>query len=107
MLDDLFTVLGAEIHDNKIKKGWRVTTMEDWENPSEILAILMLITTEVAEAVEAIRKNDVGNFKEELAAITIRLIGMSHGMGIDLGDEITKKMEKNRSREYKHGGKRC
>jgi NTP pyrophosphatase (non-canonical NTP hydrolase) len=106
MLNKLLNNIGDEIHANKISKGWKITTMDDWENPSEILSVLMLINTELAEAAEAVRHDDIENFKEELADVMIRTIGLAHGMGIRLGDAIEVKMRKNRKREYHHGGKR-
>ena len=63
----------------------------------------MLITTEVAEAEDGLRKDDFENFKEELADIVIRTCDLAGGLNIDLEAEIIKKMEKNKSREYKHG----
>jgi NTP pyrophosphatase (non-canonical NTP hydrolase) len=65
----------------------------------------MLITGEVAEAHEALRKSDFDNFKEELADIVIRVADLAGGLDIDLEDEILKKMEKNTLRPYKHGKK--
>lgn len=106
VLGDLLNSIGDELHAIKIAHGWKVTTMDDWGNPDKMLAVLMLITTEVAEAAEAVRNNDIENFKEELADIAMRLISLPCGMGIDLGEAITKKMEYNRTRPYKHGGKR-
>jgi NTP pyrophosphatase (non-canonical NTP hydrolase) len=98
--------IGAEIHANKLAHGWKVTTMADWPNQHEIPGVLMLIVTEVAEAMEAFREDDFEHFKEEMADIAIRTMGLSHGLGFDLMEEIVKKVEKNRSRPYQHGGKR-
>jgi len=103
---DWLSDVGAEIHSNKLLHGWKVTTSEDWEDKHEIPAVLMLIVSEVAEALEAFRKGDRVNFDEELADVGIRLIGLSHGMGIDLKAAILAKVEKNRHREFKRGGKR-
>lgn len=64
---------------------------------------LMLITGEVAEAHEALRKRDYENFKEELADIVIRVADLAGGLDIDLEAEILSKMEKNKNRPYKHG----
>lgn len=64
---------------------------------------LMLVTGEVAEAHEALRKADIENFKEELADIVIRVADLSGGLGIDLESEVLNKMEKNKARAYKHG----
>ncbi|EPY2286113.1 MazG-like family protein [Clostridium sporogenes] len=64
---------------------------------------LMLIVSEVSEALEGIRKDDRENFKEELADIVIRVADLAGGLDIDLDEEIKKKMKKNRNRPYKHG----
>lgn len=64
---------------------------------------LLLINGEVSEAMEALRKNDLTNFREELADVAIRLFDLSGGLNIDLEAEITKKMEKNKNRPFKHG----
>ena len=63
---------------------------------------LMLIVGEVAEAMEAIRKDD-DNFREELADVAIRLFDLCGFMAIDLENEIEKKMKINADRPYKHG----
>lgn len=64
---------------------------------------LMLIVSELAEALEALRHGDEDNFAEELADVAIRLGDLCGGLEIDLEAEIEKKMAKNKSREYKHG----
>ena len=55
---------------------------------------------EMAEAYQAYlkQKSDLG---EELADVAIYLLGISEILGIDLEQEILKKMEKNRKRLYK------
>lgn len=106
VIPDWLSQVGDEIHANKLRHGWKVTTSEDWEDQHEIPAVLALIHSEVSEALEAFRKNNKANFQEELADIGIRLIGLSHGMGIDLKAAILAKVEKNRTREHRHGGKR-
>ncbi len=69
--------------------------------------IIALIHSEASEALEACRKRDRENFEEELADILIRVIDCSHGMGIDLAEAVTKKLDANRKRGYRHGGKAC
>ena len=64
---------------------------------------LMLINCEVAEAVEGLRKDDLDNFKEELADIFIRLGDLCGSLNIDIEAEIIKKMKKNKERPYRHG----
>ncbi len=64
---------------------------------------LMLIVSELGEALEALRHDDIDNFKEELADVAIRLGDLCGGLGIDLEAEIEKKMKYNETRPYKHG----
>lgn len=75
---------------NKIAKGFNVTDV-----PFEF----MLLTEEVAEAFEAWRKKkpDLG---EELADITIYLMGLAEMLGFNLDDEVAAKMAKNAKRKY-------
>lgn len=64
---------------------------------------LMLIVSELGEAQEGLRHNDIDNFKEELADVAIRLADLCGGLDIDLEAEIEKKMKVNKNRGYKHG----
>jgi NTP pyrophosphatase (non-canonical NTP hydrolase) len=72
---------------------------------NRILASLMLLVSEVAEAFEAHANGDRANFAEELADVQIRLLDTAFGLGIDLDAEVAKKLEKNRGRGFRHGGK--
>ncbi|AJE09840.1 MazG nucleotide pyrophosphohydrolase domain-containing protein [Clostridium botulinum] len=64
---------------------------------------LMLIVSEVSEAVNALRKDDKENYAEELADIILRTSDTALGDTVDIEKEIKKKMKKNRNRPYKHG----
>lgn len=102
-------------HKNAVEKGFWEDWMEftwsnigDAENAKSIKnnAIgmrLMLIVSELGEAVEALRHNNYENFKEELADVVIRVADLCGGLGIDLETEIERKMERNKTRPYKHG----
>lgn len=74
-----------------------------------MLARLMLVVTEVAEAAEALRKGEVESFFEELADIDIRLkdlIGFSETIYAIPGhyeETLKNKMAYNLSRPYMHG----
>ena len=83
-------------HSVAVSKGF-------WEKERNTGEALMLIVTELAEAMEAHRKQDQENFKEELADAFIRLFDLCGGMNIDIQEEINKKSEKNKSRPYMHG----
>lgn len=80
-----------EIYQNKLDKGFNVT---------DVNREFCLLYGEVAEAFDAYRKkkDDLG---EELADDAIYLMGLSEILGIDLEDEIVKKVEKNKKRVYK------
>ena len=74
-----------------------------WDSPRNIGEALMLIVTELAEAMEAHRHQDDANFKEELADTFIRLLDLCGGLKIDIEEEIYQKSLKNKQRPYKHG----
>ena len=71
-----------------------------------ILAWLMLITTEVAEAAEEVRKGtSLAAFAEELADVCIRTFDTAGMLNIDLDHAIQKKMLKNSQRPIPRHGK--
>ena len=98
--------LGDRIHEVNRLNGWSVTTPERWANTNEVPAVLALIHSEVSEALEAFRHDDRENFAEELADVLMRVVGLSHGLEIDLAAAALAKIEKNATRGYHHGGKR-
>ena len=123
-------------HENAVEKGFydcnncgrncllsKVDTKCSNKNVSEML---MLIVSELGEAVEADRKGHTnpydsikeyeknkdpviynqyikGSFQEELADVFIRLCDMCGYLGIDLEKFVNMKMEYNKTREHKHG----
>ena len=82
--------LQKEIYQNKVDKGFNVTDINEE---------FCLTYGEIAEAYEAWRKkkDDLG---EELADVAIFLLGLSEILGINLEDEIQKKVYKNSKRKY-------
>lgn len=64
---------------------------------------LMLIVSELSEALEAMRENDTANFKKELADVVIRTGDTAGGYDIDLHMEVIQKMSENSKRPPKHG----
>ena len=72
-------------------------------NAELTIATLMMCVTELSEAVKAVQRGDEKNFAEELADTMIRILGICGEMKIDILTEINKKMEKNFSRENRHG----
>lgn len=77
-------------------KGFKTT----WRNTPEKL---MLVVTEVSEAMEAYRHEDFKNFTEEIVDSIIRLFDLGGSLNIDLEAAIQHKMEINKKRKWKHG----
>ncbi len=99
--------LAVEIIKINTANGWRVTQPHEWSNdPYKIPGVLALIHSEVSEALEGYRLDDRENFAEELADVIIRVLDLTSGLGIDIDHEVQMKMQKNREREFRHGGKR-
>ena len=71
----------------------------EWDLPG----LLMMVTCELAEAVEADREGQ--DFAEELADSLIVLLGVCEHHGIDTTAEILRKMRINEQRDYLHGKK--
>jgi NTP pyrophosphatase (non-canonical NTP hydrolase) len=121
---DAFGSIVGECHYASVRKGW-------WEGlrllPIEVPhgspfrdmvgSKLMLIVTEVAEAMEELRISDdittghlrvdgkPDGFPSELADVVIRCFDLAGYLNIDLAAEIRSKMAYNETREHRHGGK--
>ena len=86
-----FKQLQKEVYQNKVNKGFNVTDIKEE---------FCYAYSELSEAFQAwLKKED--NVGEELADVAIYLMGISEILGIDLGEEIQKKIYKNSKREYK------
>lgn len=99
-----------EAHQTATKNGF-------WDdrrdNPIGIATALMLINSELVEAMNVDRVTDVAKlevghpdlekFGEELADVVIRLADLAGYLNLDMDYIITTKLEINRSRPRKHG----
>lgn len=96
-----------------------------WDNERNVGELLMLVTSELGEAMEAHRKGRFANghsmatsystwkewfekhykdtFEDEIADAVIRLLDLSAGLGIDLEKHINAKVRYNESRPKLHG----
>ena len=88
--------LAGICHSIAVEKGF-------WDEKRNTGEALMLIVTELAEAMEAHRVQDEQNFREEIADAFIRLLDLCGGLKIDIEEEIDRKSRKNKNRPYKHG----
>jgi NTP pyrophosphatase (non-canonical NTP hydrolase) len=76
--------------ENKTAKGFNTTDV-----PLEF----GLLTAEIGEAFTAWRKG-LPDFGEELADVFLYLVALAEMNGIDLGDEVAHKIDKNTRRTY-------
>lgn len=66
---------------------------------------LMLVVTELAEAVEAHRviEVDIENLHEEIVDAIIRLFAIAGALGVSVTEVADKKLVKNKTRGVRHG----
>jgi NTP pyrophosphatase (non-canonical NTP hydrolase) len=95
-----FSDLQKMCHKIAVHSGW-------WEEWREIPELLMLCVTELAEAMEAYRINDKDELAVELADTVIRIMDMAEAYEINLEQTIIDKCDYNRTRPYRHGGKKA
>lgn len=113
LLDDLT----AEIRETNIRNGW-------YEGERTFGDDIALLHSEASEALDAFREHgfaDATDFNQygdtirvpkpegvgsELADVFIRLLDTCDRRGVDLLAETRRKMAYNRTRGYRHGGKR-
>ena len=102
----MFDELAEEIHKNAVDKGFWDRTVD----PIFIAKQMMMIVSEVSEAMEALRKDmDPDQISDEFADILIRTLDLYAGIAEagyvtkSLDYAVKEKMEKNSQRPKKHG----
>jgi NTP pyrophosphatase (non-canonical NTP hydrolase) len=100
-----------QAYTNAVAHGWH-------DEPRSFFEELMLLVTEIAEAGEEYRSHRGLNeiyyradgkpegIPVELADLMIRLGDLAGAHSIDLAHALEIKMDFNRTREWRHGGKR-
>lgn len=100
--------LAKSAHSTAKEKGW-------WDNERSIPEQIVLMHSELSEAVEELRKPNARPFylKDdkpegwgvELADCVIRIMDTCEQYNVDLQGLIEMKMKYNESRSHRHGGK--
>lgn len=98
--------LGNEIRVINEANGWSVTQANEFADKYKFPAVLMLIVSEAAEALEAFREGDEAHFCEEMADILIRVLDCVVAIDPDFDATVEAKLQVNRGRGYHHGGKK-
>lgn len=111
--------LRNEVHQNAVDHGW-------WEDERSFSEIIALIHSELSEALEEHRngKSPTQTYylpvdeslmytprkpegiPSELADVIIRVLDYCGKVGIDIEVAVMQKHEYNKTRPYRHGGKR-
>lgn len=99
--------LATQVHLTALLKGW-------WENERNDGEIIALIHSELSETLEAIRHGNPSDDKipefsgaeAELADTVIRCMDFAKARGWRLPEAILAKIAYNKTRDYKHGGKK-
>jgi NTP pyrophosphatase (non-canonical NTP hydrolase) len=102
--------LAAEIHQTAKEKGW-------WEDDSRSFGVqLALMHSELSEALEAWREHHSWFYLQdgkpegigvELVDCIIRILDTLQANSVDIDVVIRAKMDYNKTRPWKHGGKRA
>lgn len=82
--------LQKEVYQNKVDHNFNVTDLN---------LEFCLLYGEVGEAYDAWKKKK-DTLGEELADVAIYLLGLAEILGVDLEDQVVRKMEINRRRRY-------
>lgn len=105
---DLAT-LQKEAWEHAVNKGFHPPVLEQLEVTDRhyFATFIALGIGEFSEALEELRHEivDWDKFAEELADVVIRVADLAGLTNVNLEDAVIKKIEKNKTRGYRHGRK--
>lgn len=99
-----------DVHKTAVEKKW-------WEPGPTFPEALMLVVSELSEALEKYRQHDpveIFNYEGtkpegipiELADAVIRIFDLAEGFNVPLAEAVMVKMAYNKTRPERHGGKK-
>lgn len=95
-----------DVHQIAVEHGW-------WKDDRRAGELIALIHAELSEGLEAIRAGnppsdhipEFSGLEEELADVVIRIMDWAGGQNLRVAEALLAKIQYNRSRPYRHGGK--
>ena len=111
-IDENQKTVFKRIFNSLILESIETSKSKGWEKGNDGEA-LMLIVSELAEALEWLRDKDpesdhiapFSGVEEELADVIIRIFGFAGHRDLDVAGALFAKLEFNKTREYQHGGR--
>jgi len=101
-----FNKAAKEVNNIAKEKGW-------WEGNRNEGELIALMHSELSEGLEYIRKGngksdhiDYLGIEEALPDVIIRIMDMAQAKGYNVAEALIAKIEYNKTRDFKHGGKK-
>lgn len=102
-----YNAIAAEVHQTATEKGFWETERNDGE-------LIALMHSELSEALEGIRLGfppddkipEFDSVSAELADVIIRIMDYGHALALPIAPALIAKIAMNKTRAYKHGGKK-